>query len=414
MKRIPELVAPWWSYSKAMVAASFGADAVYVWVPFTSLRMRQNKIKDFTELGRTIDDLHNLDKMAYLTMNIFPRNQDIKIFEQVLERVLDLKPDAIIFSDPGTYNLIKKYSWNIKLHLSTQTSMLNYESIKFRYDLGVSRVVLARELHISEIAEIKQRIPEMELEVFAHGAMCMSYSGRCLLGEFLAARDGNKWDCPHVCRYKYKVYIQEERRPEQKYEILWDEEWSYILSSKDLCTIHRLEEIVPYVDWLKIEWRSKWEFYVGAAVRAYRHALDAIANSSEINPDIINLVNEIPHRTYRDGFILNPRWTVAEPQTEVSSMTVDTAWPMWGRKYFWLILPQSIEIDGKTYFQMIPKENIKRWDEFKFISKTDIWNIKIIDFLDEYQKNIETINCNMKKVFVQLDKHIEGYTILYI
>ena len=139
------------------------------------------------------------------------------------------------------------------MHLSTQTSTLNHESVQFRYDLGVKRVVLARELHIKEIAEIKKYVPEMELEVFVHGAMCMSYSGRCLLGDYFSGRPGNKGECSHGCRFKYKVRLEEERRPGKLYQMEGDEEGSHILSSKDLCTIDRLAEILPYVDALKIE-----------------------------------------------------------------------------------------------------------------------------------------------------------------
>ncbi|MBP7061307.1 U32 family peptidase [Patescibacteria group bacterium] len=154
--------------------------------------MRQNKVKDFDILKTTIDDIHALGKKAYLTMNIFPRNSDMGIFESVVERISNLNIDAIIFSDPGTYTIIKKYLPNVRLHLSTQANTLNYEAIRFRYDLGVHRVVLARELTLQEIKTIKEKVPEMELEVFVHGSMCMAYSGRCLLGEYFAGRDGNR------------------------------------------------------------------------------------------------------------------------------------------------------------------------------------------------------------------------------
>ena len=183
MTKIPHIVAPGGSYEKAMVASAYGAEEVYIGVPFTSLRMRQNKISGFEDLEKTVKDLHANGSKALLTMNIFPRNQDIKIFEATVERIASSGADAIIFSDPGTYNILRKHVPNMPLHLSTQASTLNVEAIKFRRDLGVKRVVLAREVHIDEIAEIKKEVPEMEIEIFVHGAMCMSYSGRCLLGE---------------------------------------------------------------------------------------------------------------------------------------------------------------------------------------------------------------------------------------
>jgi putative protease len=182
---IPSIVAPGGSHTKALVASAYGADEVYLGVPFTSLRMRQNKLYSFDTLKTTVDQLHQNGTKALLTMNIFPRNGDIQIFESVVEKIANLNPDGIIFSDPGTFATIKKYLPNTPLHLSTQTTTLTYTAGKFRADLGVKRIVLARELHINEIAKIKQEVPEIELEAFVHGAMCMTYSGRCLLGDYL-------------------------------------------------------------------------------------------------------------------------------------------------------------------------------------------------------------------------------------
>jgi len=238
--------------------------------------MRQNKIHTFDELKKTIDEVHALGSKAYLTMNIFPRNQDIKIFESVVEQVAKLGADGVIFSDPGTYRIIRKYMPEMPLHLSTQTSTLNHESVRFRYDLGIRRIVLARELSIQEIKEIKEQVPEMELEVFVHGAMCMSYSGRCLLGDYMNGRPGNKGECSHACRFKYKVRLEEERRPGKLFQLENDTDGTHILSSKDLCTIDRLAEILPYVDAIKIEGRSKSEFYVAAVVKAYKHVRDSL------------------------------------------------------------------------------------------------------------------------------------------
>jgi putative protease len=215
--------------------------------------MRQNKVRDYTILQQTIDELHALGTKAYLTMNIFPRNMDIKIFERVVERIADIGADAIIFSDPGTFSLIRKYLPDVRLHLSSQANTLNFEAIKFRYDLGVSRVVLARELTLKEIIQIKEQVPGMELEIFIHGAMCIAYSGRCLMGEYFSGRDGNKGEYSHVCRYKFKMKLEEERRDGKVFELGQDEDGSYLMSSKDLCTIERLEEILPVVDGLKIE-----------------------------------------------------------------------------------------------------------------------------------------------------------------
>ena len=301
----PTIVAPGWSYEKAMVASHYGAEEVYVGVPFTSLRMRQNKIYSFDDLKKTVDDLHKNWSKALLTMNIFPRNTDIEIFEQTVKQIANVWADAIIFSDPGTFHIIRKYLPDTPLHLSTQSSTMNRAAVKFWKDMGVKRIVFARELSLEEIKEIREKVPGMEIEVFVHGAMCMSYSWRCLLGDYMSGRPGNKGECSHACRFKYKVWLEEERRPGKLFQMEGDEDGSHILSSKDLCTIDKLKEIIPYVDALKIEGRSKSEFYVWAVVKAYKHVRDAILEGKKINENIANLVNVIPHREYRDGFLFN-------------------------------------------------------------------------------------------------------------
>ena len=326
---IPTIVAPGWSYEKAMVASHYGAEEVYVGVPFTSLRMRQNKIYNFDDLKKTVDDLHAQGSKALLTMNIFPRNQDIKIFEQTVKQIANVGADAIIFSDPGTFHIIRKYLPDTPLHLSTQSSTMNRAAVKFWKEMGVKRIVFARELSLEEIKEIREKVPGIEIEIFVHGAMCMSYSGRCLLGDYMNGRPGNKGECSHACRFKYKVRLEEERRPGKLFQLEGDEDGSHILSSKDLCTINKLKEILPYVDALKIEGRSKSEFYVWAVVKAYKHVRDAIVSWKKINETIANLVNVIPHREYRDGFLFNkltdfPEWEVNISEDKSQTISEDT------------------------------------------------------------------------------------------
>jgi U32 family peptidase len=405
----PTIVAPGGSYEKALVASKYGAEEVYIWVPFTSLRMRQNKVRDFDELKKTIQAIHDNRAKALLTMNIFPRNTDIKVFESVVEQISDTNPDAIIFSDPGTFNVIKKHFPNVPLHLSTQTSTLNYESIKFRRDLWVKRIVLARELHIDEIKEIRKQVPDIELEVFVHGAMCMSYSGRCLLWDYMSGRQANKWECNHACRFKYKVWLEEERRPGKFFQLVENEEATHILSSKDLCTIDRLAEILPYVDALKIEWRSKSEFYVWSVVKAYKEVRDAILQWKEPDLQAKELVEKIPHRKYRDWFLFN---NLTEfPETETTTKT--TGWPEFCRNYFGIFGDNFIEKDGKKYFEFTPKEVLERWMKLKFISADGMGELEIVDLLKEWWQALERANCNTPKVFVLTDREIKGWEILY-
>ena len=440
----PVIVAPGWSYEKAVIASKYWAEDVYIWVPFTSLRMRQNKVKDFDVLKKTINAIHKNWSRALLTMNIFPRNSDIKIFESVTEQIADTNPDAIIFSDPGTYNVLRKYFPKVHMHLSTQTSTLNYESIKFWRDLGVKRIVLARELHIDEIKEIKEKVPDMELEVFIHWAMCMAYSWRCLLWDYMNWRQANKWECSHNCRFKYKVRLEEEKRPWKLFQMMWDESWSYILSSKDLCTIDRLAEIMPYVDAMKIEWRSKSEFYVWAMVKAYKHVRDCILEWKEINPEIKWLVEKIPHRPYWDGFLFNklanyPEWEVewrqesnvilnetkwseeskkdssATPQNDniVTSTNLTSPGPTFCRNYFWIFWENFIEKNWKKYFEFTPKEVIERWMKLKYLSADWFGELEILEIAKENGNELESANCNLPKVYILTDKDISGREILY-
>ncbi len=456
---IPEIVAPWGSYTKAVVAALNGAEAVYLGVPFTSLRMVNNKIRLFDELDKTISKLHSLWTKAYLTMNILARNIDLKLFEKTLERLQEIqRPDGIIFSDPGAYRLIRKYFPDIGLHLSTQASTMNYEAIKFWQDLGVKRIVLARELSLKEIEQIKKEVPWMELEVFVHGAMCMTFSGRCLLGEFLQGRESNKGNCGHTCRHGFKFYIEEESNPGKLFQLVENKRWSYILSSKDLCTIERLGEILPVVDALKIEGRSKSEFYVASTVKAYKHVRDALIEWKSIDPIIKDLVYQIPHRRYWEGFLFH--WILYAPDsadkpadydlskakveyineeelksrlsettkegsvneeeinTEVgsvlSSITYDTAGPLKSKLYYGLFLPEFKEIDGKKYIKFIPKQLIYLWDKVNVISPSKgIQKAQFKEFVDETGEIIPKATVNHKWVWTQVNSDLNGWEVAF-
>ncbi len=417
MKRKPEIVSPWGSYEKAIVAAHYGADAVYVGVPFLSLRMRQNKIVNFDLLKKTIQDLHKLGKKAYLTINIFPRNIDIKVIEATIEQIADTGADSVIFSDPGVFVLLKKYFKDkVKYHLSTQTNTLNWMSVKFWYDQWVNRIVLARELNVKEILEIKQKVPEVELEAFVHWAMCMTYSWRCLLWEYFAWRDWNKWECSHVCRYKFNVYLEEEKRPGKLMKVEEDETGSFLLSSKDLCTIEHGPELVEAIDAWKIEWRSKSEFYVAATTLAYSHLRDAYYEGFEPKREILDLVYKIPHRQYWDWFLFNElkkNPPESEEDCSLQTTTKTEAWPLPGHKeYVWTIKDSFVEIDGKKYYEITPKTNIFPGDEFEALNKEKVWKkVKIFDVLDENKNPVEKLTCNFKKAYILAD-NVSSWDIL--
>ena len=401
-----EIVSPGWSYEKAIVAAKYWADAVYVWVPFLSLRMRQNKIKDFDLLKKTVNDLHKLGKKAYLTINIFPRNIDIKIIESTIEKISDVWADSVIFSDPWVYMLLRKYLKDkVKYHLSTQTNTLNWMAVQFWADQGVDRIVLARELNVREILEIKQKVPQMELEAFVHGAMCMTYSWRCLLWEYFSWRDWNKWECSHVCRYKFNVYVEEEKRPWKLMKVEEDETWSFLFSSKDLCTIQHWKELVEVIDAWKIEWRSKSEFYVAATTLAYSHLRDIYEKWVEPNEEILNLVYKIPHRQYWDWFLFNElkkNPPESEEDCSLQTTTKTEAGPLPGHKnYIWTIKDEFFEKNWKIYYAITPKNNIFPGDEFDVLNPDQVWKkTKIVDVLNENKEPIDKLTCNLRKAYI--------------
>lgn len=268
-----ELLAPAGNSEKLKMAILYGADAVYLAGKEFGLRTASDNFT-MEQMKEGVKFAHERDRRVYLTMNIVPHNEDIDKAAEYLKRAVQTGIDAVIVSDPGMFEVIKKTAPDLKIHISTQANSTNYQSVNFWHDLGASRVVLARELSLEEIRTIRDRIPgDTELEVFVHGAMCISYSGRCLLSNYLAGRDANKGDCAQPCRWKYQVV--EEKRPGEYFPVEEDEQGTFIFNSKDLCMIRHLPEIIESgVSSLKIEGRVKSSFYVATVVKAYRDAID--------------------------------------------------------------------------------------------------------------------------------------------
>ncbi len=305
--KTPELLLPAGNLEKLEYAVKYGADAVYLGVGDFSLRaMRKGELITLDNLVHAVDLAHSLDAKAYLTLNIFAFNNDIKLLESCIDRFKDAKPDGVIISDFGIFNLVRKHMPDTAVHISTQANTLNYESVKFWRDLGASRVILARELAIADVAEIKKQVPDIELECFVHGAQCVSYSGRCLLSDYFSdgERKANQGNCTQSCRWKYK--LMEETRPGEYYEICQDNRGSHILSPKDLNLVKHLPKLIDAgVDSLKIEGRTKSLYYVSAVAKVYRAALDALAKNPNANLDeYFNELLKVGNRGYTEGFAL--------------------------------------------------------------------------------------------------------------
>ena len=292
---------------KLEYAIKYGADAVYLGVVDFSLRaMRKGQLITLDNLKEAVDLAHKLGAKAYVTLNIFAFNNDIKLLEGCIEKFKDANPDAVIVSDFGIINLVKKYMPDTPLHISTQTNTLNYESVKFWQDFGATRVILARELPIADIAEIRRRVPDIELECFVHGSQCVSFSGRCLLSDYFTngERKANHGNCSQPCRWSYKLV--ESTRPDQYYEINQDERGSHILSPKDLCLVEYLPELIDAgVNSFKVEGRTKSLYYVSAVAKAYRNAIDDCIKdrNTDLHKYFIEL-KKVGNRGYTTGFAL--------------------------------------------------------------------------------------------------------------
>lgn len=305
----PELLIPASNLEVLKVAITYGADAVYIGGEMFSLRA---KAKNFSkeDMKKGIAFAHKYGKQVYVTANITAHNQDLEAVHSYFEELKEIKPDALIISDPGVFMIAKEVCPEIDIHISTQANNVNYATYHFWHKLGATRVVSARELSIREIGEIRKNIPDdLEIETFIHGAMCISYSGRCLLSNYFTGRDANLGACTHPCRWKY--YITEESRPGEYLPIEENERGTYIFNSKDLCMIEHIPDIIEAgIDSLKIEGRMKTALYVATVARTYRQAIDDyFKNPALYEKNIPYYKEEIAKCTYRQfttGFFYGP------------------------------------------------------------------------------------------------------------
>ena len=296
-----ELLSPAGDMEKLKMAVLYGADAVYL--AGTDFGMRAFA-GNFTpeELPQAVKFAHDHGVKAHVTVNIMPRNDEVKNLPAYLERLDDAGVDALILADLGAFTLAGKYAPRCERHISTQQSIANYECANAWYDLGAKRVVLARELSLNEIIGIRQNTPkDLEIETFGHGAMCVSYSGRCLLSNYMTGRDSNRGECAQPCRYQYA--LMEEKRPGEYFPVFEDEKGTYILNSRDMCTIDHLKDLIDAgIDCIKIEGRAKSAYYAAIVTGAYRHAIDDVYAGRPIDPVWRDEVDHISHRVYSTGF----------------------------------------------------------------------------------------------------------------
>lgn len=395
----PELLMPAGNLEKLKYAIKYGADAVYLGVVDFSLRaMRKGELITLENLKTAIDTAHEMGAKAYLTLNIFAFNKDIKALEACIETLADSAPDALIISDVGIMRLAQKYLPNIDIHISTQANILNYEAVKFWQDMGATRAILARELSIKEVAEIKQQVPDMELECFIHGAQCVSFSGRCLLSDYMTngERKANSGNCSQPCRWSYKLL--EETRPNQYQEIIQDEKGTHILSTKDLCLVKHLKEMIEAgIDSFKVEGRTKSLYYVSATAKAYREAIDAVLQNknTDMQPYFEELL-KVGNRGYTTGFYLNKEYPKDGYSYDISKglAGADFLCEFWDKQDDWYKIKTKNKFNKNEDIEIIsPKE--------KFIAQvTEIKNTK--------DEELEIANTN-DELWVKLTKAPQDY-----
>ena len=337
----PELLSPAGTLKNMRYAFAYGADAVYAGQPRYSLRVRNNDFK-MENLATGIEEAHALGKKLYVVSNIAPHNAKLKTYIKDMEPVVAMKPDALIMSDPGLIMMVREAFPEQVVHLSVQANAINWASVKFWQTQGIKRVILSRELSLDEIEEIRQRCPDIELEVFVHGALCMAYSGRCLLSGYINKRDPNQGTCTNACRWKYDVHeaqqtdsgdiialspqanavqietptlgagpatdqiflLQEANRPGEYMPAFEDEHGTYIMNSKDLRAIQHVERLAKMgIDSLKIEGRTKSFYYVARTAQLYRQAIDDAASGKSFDCSLMNQLEGLAHRGYTEGFL---------------------------------------------------------------------------------------------------------------
>ncbi len=316
----PELLCPAGTLKSMRYAFAYGADAVYAGQPRYSLRVRNNEFNKLENLASAIKEAHGIGKKFYLASNISPHNDKVRSYIRDLEPVLEMGPDALIMSDPGLIMLVKDRWPDQEIHLSVQANAVNWATVKFWHKQGVSRVILSRELSLDEIEDIRQHCPEMELEVFVHGALCIAYSGRCLLSGYMTHRDSNQGACTNSCRWEYNahaatqtetgdiianepVLLQEKNRPGEYMPAFEDEHGTYIMNSKDLRAVQHVDRLVKMgIHSLKIEGRTKSHYYVARTAQVYRKAIDNAVAGKPFDMEQMGQLEHLANRGYTEGF----------------------------------------------------------------------------------------------------------------
>lgn len=389
-----ELLMPAGDLEKLKFAYAYGADACYVWVPMFSLRARTNAF-NLDTLKEATEYAHSLGKKIYFTANIYAHNFKIKPFMAQFKKMMELKPDAFIMSDPGLIYLVKQEFPEAVIHLSVQANNTNWAQALFWKEIWISRIILSREISIREMKEIHEAVPEMELEAFIHWAICMAYSGRCLISNYLSGRDPNQWTCSHSCRWEYKIFKSDKTeaeletvtwRPEDYEELTWhyaleekerlwelmdideDEYGTYLMNSRDLCAIDYIQDLADaWIISFKVEWRNKTVNYIASVWLAYRRAVDAVEAGEEYDAkDLAEELFSIANRWYIPGFLAG--------NLNANAQFYERNWSYWTKAFLWILRDYDEE---NKLVRVEVKNRFSLWDEIELVSPSWVKQIKV-------------------------------------
>lgn len=398
----PELLAPAGNMEKLRMALLYGADAVYLGGKAFGLRAFGGNF-DNDELKTAVEFTHSLNKKVYVTVNIYPHNSDMERLPEYLKYLDELGVDALLVADLGVFSYGKKYAPHTELHISTQANNTNWVAVNTWADMGAHRVVLAREMSLDEIKAIREKC-QVELEMFVHGAMCISYSGRCLMSNYMTGRDSNRGNCAQPCRWKYSLV--EEKRPGQYFPVEEDERGTYIFNSKDMCLLPYLPDVIESgVDSLKIEGRMKSVHYVASIVKAYREAIDSYfenPSSFTIKQEWLEELDKVSHRAYTTGFYYNR--PTDKDQIYGSSSYEQTS------DFVGLV----IDYDEKTGFATVEqRNNMKIGQEVElFQPKLSGFRMKLTEMYNDEGIAIDVAPHPQQIVKIKMAKPVEPYAIL--
>jgi putative protease len=405
-----ELLAPAGNLEKLKYAIDFGADAVYCGVPDFSLRVRINQFTE-SDLKQAADFAHKNDKKIFITLNIYAHNQHLKKVENHLNFLRSLKIDGVIVSDPGIINLVKKYLPRVDIHLSTQANATNWQAVKFWTDQGIKRIILAREVTLAEIKEIRKHNPDVELEYFVHGAMCMSYSGRCILSKWMANRSANLGDCAQPCRWLYKstdkLYETSLIDDQQRFQVDLEEDLhgTYFFNSYDLNLIEHIKDLIDAgVTSFKIEGRAKSAYYLAIVVRAYRKVIDAVIKNTP-GKTLKSIINEqknelegLVNRGYTKGFLLGN-----EPAHNFQNEN---------RKGRYTFVGEVEDAQGK-YNKVKIHNHLKIGDKIESITPTGNQQLKLKNIFDHQMKKVnEAHGGHSQRYFLELDRILKKGSLI--